>query len=208
MTASRAYRTRGRHGGPARSARTRERIVVAVRELLEEGAFHDSTVEQVAQRAGVSRATLYQHFRSRLDLVDAICDTFDVNPALVELRRTVELPDPDAALRETVALAVRFWATEDAVLRELYGVVAIDPAARELVDRQRADRRGEMQRLARHLRRRGRLREGVSERAALDALMLLTSYDAFRELRAAGRSERQIARALQDSACALLLPAP
>ncbi|HXE44466.1 MAG TPA: helix-turn-helix domain-containing protein [Conexibacter sp.] len=207
MSASRAYRARGR-AAPSRSERTRERITAAVRALLEEGAFHDSTVEQVAQRAGVSRATLYQHFRSRLDLVDAICDTFDVNPALVELRRAVELPDPDAALRETVVLAVRFWATEDAVLRELYGVVAIDLAARELVDRQRADRRGEMQRLARHLWRSGRLREGVSERAALDALMLLTSYDAFRELCAAGRSERQIARALQDSACALLLPSP
>lgn len=207
MSASRAYRVRAR-AAPSRSERTRALIVAAVRELLEEGAFHDSTVEQVAQRAGVSRATLYQHFRSRLELVDAICDTFDANPALVELRRTVELPDPDAALRETVALAVRFWATEDAVLRELYGVVAIDSAARELVDRQRADRRGEMQRLARHLRKLGRLREGVSERAALDALMLLTSYDAFRELRAAGRSERQIARALQDDAGTLLLPSP
>ena len=43
----------------------------AVRELLQEGAFHESTVEQVAARAGVSRATVYQQFGSRVGLVDA-----------------------------------------------------------------------------------------------------------------------------------------
>lgn len=202
MTASRSYRARSR---PTRSERTRERITAAVRELLAEGSFHASTVEEVAKRAGVSRATLYQHFRSRIELVDAICDTFDANPALIELRATVELPDAEAALRKTIALAVRFWATEDPVLRELYGVVAIDPAARELVDRQRADRQGEMRRLARHLKRAGRLRAGTSERAALELLMVFTSYETFCELRAAGRAERQIAGALQDAARALLL---
>jgi AcrR family transcriptional regulator len=203
MPAARAYRARSRS---TRSDRTRERIVAAVRELLTEGSFHESTVEAVAERAGISRATLYQHFRSRVDLVDAICDTFAVNPALVELRETVELPDVDAALDETIARAVRFWASEDSVLRELYGVVAIDPAARELVDRQRADRHGEMQKLARRLSRAGRLRSGTTERGATDALMVLTSYGTFRELRDAGRSERQLVDVLRDSARTLLLP--
>ena len=83
--------------------------MAAVRELLAEGSFHETAVEQVAERAGVSRATLYQHFRSRLDLIDAICDTFDANPALQRLRQSVELADPDAALEETIALVVRFW---------------------------------------------------------------------------------------------------
>jgi len=114
----------------------------AVRELLAEGTFHEASVEQVADRAGVSRATLYQHFRSRVDLVDAICDTFAANPALSKLREAVEIDDLDAALAETVALATRSGASEDAVLGELYGVAAIDPAARALVERQRADRRG------------------------------------------------------------------
>ena len=139
MKATRAYRSRSRATG---AQQTRERIVTAVRELLRAGRFHESTVEQVAEHAGVSRATVYQHFRSRIDLVDAICETFDVNPALVELRRAVMLPDPQAALSRTIALAMRFWESEDAILSGLYGVVAIDPAARDLVGRQRADRRG------------------------------------------------------------------
>src|SRR5947208_12375816 len=134
-----AYRTSRK---PGRSAATRERIKTAVRELLAEGTFHTATVEQVADRAGLSRATLYQHFGSRLELVDAICDTFAANPALLELREIVELPDAEEALRQTIANSVRFWSSEDAILSQLYGVVAIDPAASDLVDRQRADRRG------------------------------------------------------------------
>lgn len=177
----------------------------AVRELLAEGSFHEARVEEVAERAGISRATLYQHFGSRLNLVDAICDTFDANPALLELRDAVELPDPEAALAKTIALAVSFWASEDAVLGQIYGVEAIDPAARDLVARQRADRRGEMGRLACHLHAAGRLASGINERAALEFLMVLTSYETFRELHLAGLSQRQLTRRLQKAGRTLLL---
>ena|SRR3989440_8581425 len=202
MSAGRAYRTRRRE---TRSAGTRERIMEAVRALLAEGTFHESTVEQVADRAGISRATLYQHFGSRLELVDAICDTFAANPALLELREIVELPDAEEALRQTIANSVRFWSSEDAILSQLYGVVAIDPAASDLVDRQRADRRGELERLTRNLRSTGRLRDGVGEREALALLLVLTSYETFRELRTAGMAESALSRTLQESGRRLLL---
>jgi AcrR family transcriptional regulator len=197
---ARAYKTRT----SGRSAATRERITTAVRELLADGTFHTSTVEHVADRAGVSRATLYQHFGSRLDLVDAICETFDANPALLELRQVVELPDADAALDRTIANAVRFWSSEDQVLSQLYGVAAIDPAARDLVDRQRADRRGELERLVRNLHRAGRLPQRATARA-LTLLLVLTSYETYRELREAGLSDRQLTTTLQGAARELLL---
>src|SRR2546429_1325315 len=123
-----AYRTTRK---PGRSEATRERIKGAVRELLAEGTFHTSTVEHVADRAGIARATLYQHFRSRLELVDAICDTFGENPALLRIREVVEHPDPSTALAETISNSVRFWSSEDPVLAQLYGVAAIDPAAQD-----------------------------------------------------------------------------
>jgi AcrR family transcriptional regulator len=204
MNTPRAYRSRSRATG---AQQTRERIVTAVRDLLRAGRFHESTVEQVAEHAGVSRATVYQHFRSRIDLVDAICETFDVNPALVELRRTVVLPDPQAALSQTIALSMRFWESEDAILSGLYGVVAIDPAARDLVGRQRADRRREMRRLARHLHTSGALRPAISAARALDMLMVLTSYETYRELREAGRSAKRLTAEVETLAGALLLPA-
>lgn len=179
--------------------------MTAVRGLLTDGTFHQSTVEEVADRAGIARATLYQHFGSRLELVDAICETFDANPALLELRAVVELADADTALAETIANTIRFWSSEDPILRQLYGVTAIDPAAQELVDRQRADRRGELERLARNLHRAGRLRPRTSERRALTLLLVLTSYETFRELREAGLSDRQLTATLQLSARDLLV---
>src|SRR4051795_1613691 len=183
---ARAYRAQRR---PERAERTRERIVDAVHELLEQGTFHESTVEQVAHHAGVSRATLYQHFNSRLDLVDAICDKLAFNPALLAIRESIGLPDVEDALDQTLANTVRFWSSEDPVLSQLYGVVAVDPAAQAFVDSQREDRRGEIARLARRLRR-----KGSSERSAFSTLMLLTSYDTFRELRGTGLGDRELTK--------------
>jgi AcrR family transcriptional regulator len=200
--ASRAYRARGR---PKRSEETRERIKTAVRDLLADGTFHESTVEEVADRAGVARATLYQHFRSRLELIDAICETFDENPALLRLREIVESPDADTALADTVAGSIAFWSSEDSVLRHLYGVASIDPAAQDLVDRQRADRRSELERLVRNLARAGRLRKETNERRALALLLVLTSFETFRELREAGLTDRQLTTTLQQAARELLL---
>lgn len=196
------YRARGRSD---RSRRTRDRIKQAVHELLAEGGFHTAAVEEVAARAGVSRATLYQHFRSRIELVDAICETFDENPALLRLRETVELADAGEALAETLALTVRFWSSENGVLSQLYGVAAVDPAAGALVERQRTDRRGEYDRLVGNLKRTGRLGDGVTPERALALLMMLSSYESYRELRASGLSDRQVTALLQETARRLVL---
>jgi hypothetical protein len=110
--------------------------------------------------------------------------------------------DHEPACRE---FGRRLAATNHAILSQLYGVAAVDPAAQDLVDRQRRDRRGEIQRLARRLRRSGRLRKGLGEASALALLMLLTSYESFRELREAGLSEPELTRRLQESARELLL---
>ena len=198
---TRPYRAQTR---PKRSLETRQRITAAVHDLLAEGAFHESTMEQVADRAGVSRATLYLHFRSRVELVDAMCEVFDENPALLRLREIVESPDADAALIDTIAGAMAFWSSEDAVLRHLYGVASVDPAAQDLVDRQRSDRRSELERLVRNLVRAGRLRKGSDERRALALLLVLTSYETFRELREAGQTDRQLTSTLQQAARDLL----
>ena len=89
------------------------------------------------------------------------------------------------------------------MLSQIYGVAAIDPAAQSLVDRQRGDRRGELERLVRNLDRAGRLQQ--NGRRALALLLVLTSYDSFRELRQAGLSARQVSATLQETARELIL---
>jgi AcrR family transcriptional regulator len=197
-TRSRPYRSQQR---AAATAKTRTRIVDAVHSLLVEGTFHASTVEDVAKRAGVARATLYQHFGSRLELVDALCDSLAENPALLAVRRAVELDDPRAALREFIAQSVGFWASEEELHRQLYGLATIDPAAADYVRRQRADRHGEVERLARHLRACDGLRKGVGERRAIVRLLLLTSFESFAELRGhAGLEVAEVERTLAEMA--------
>jgi AcrR family transcriptional regulator len=177
----------------------------ATRELLDEGSFHESTVQQVGARAGVSRATVYQHFPSRLDLVDAMCDTFGVNPALVRIRDSVELEDLGEAVRESIADAMRFWSSEDSILRQLYGVAAVDAAAQDLVERQLRDRRREMQKLARRLDESRALRSGVDRSQALAHLLVLSSYETYRELNREGLSDARLIAHLQSAAERLLL---
>jgi AcrR family transcriptional regulator len=177
----------------------------ATRELLDAGTFHEATVEEVAEKAGVSRATLYQHFPSRLDLVDTICDTFAENPALVSVRESVELPGLDEALEETIADTIRFWSSEYAILRQLYGASAVDPAAHDLVERQLSDRRGEMQKLVRRLDEGGVLRSGLERGQALAHLLVMTSFGTYSELHQEGLSDAKLTRQLQADARLLLL---
>ena len=177
----------------------------ATRELLDAGTFHQATVEEVAEKAGVSRATLYQHFPSRLDLVDTICDTFAENPALVSVRESVELPDLDEALEETIGDTIRFWSSEHAILRQLYGASAVDPAAHDLVERQLSDRRGEMQKLVRRLDEGGILRSGLERGQALAHLLVVTSFGTYSELHQEGLSDAKLTSQLQADARLLLL---
>jgi AcrR family transcriptional regulator len=152
----------------------------AVRELLREGAFHESTVEQVAARAGVSRATVYQQFGSRVGLVDAICDGLDLTAVL-------ESPGLATLLQRTV----EFWAREETLLSQLYDAAAVDPAAREFVERQTRDRYRQLPRWV--------------DRSQLPTLGLLTSFETYLELRRrAGLSQRQVVAHLQRAANALL----
>src|SRR4051812_32756984 len=201
---TRAYRAPRRPSGA--SVKTKAAILAAVRDLLAEGAFHETTLEDVATRAGVSRATLYQHFGSRTGLVDALCETFDATPALLRLRSDVLLDDPGEALDATIADVVEFWAGEEAVLVPLYGVAAIDPAAADLVQRQFNDRSSEMRRLAARLRASGKLRPEMTERALVAQILLMTSFETFQELRRrAGLPLREVTRVLQESGRTLLL---
>jgi AcrR family transcriptional regulator len=165
--------------------------MAAVRGLLAEGAFHETTVEAVAARAGVSRATLYQHFGTRLGLVDAMCDTFDENPALVGIRDTEDVDT-------FIELVVEFWAAEEKILVQLYGAAAVDPAARDLVERQRRDRHSELRRLLRAA--------GNDDRAAFAQLSMLTSFETYLELRRnVGLAKRDVVATLREAARRLLV---
>lgn len=53
----------------------RESILVAALEVFSEQGYHMSTVEELARAAGVSKALIYEHFRSKEDLHRTVIET-------------------------------------------------------------------------------------------------------------------------------------
>jgi len=47
---------------------TRQRLLAAARELIEEGGYASASVAAIADRAGVASGTVYRHFASKADL--------------------------------------------------------------------------------------------------------------------------------------------
>jgi AcrR family transcriptional regulator len=60
-------KTRGRAAKKAAAA-TRERLVEAARQLLEQGGYAAASVQAIADRVGVSAGALYRHFPSKAEL--------------------------------------------------------------------------------------------------------------------------------------------
>jgi AcrR family transcriptional regulator len=77
---------------------TRSRILDAALELFSEHGFDGTTLQQIADRLGVTKAALYYHFRSKDDLLQAL-----VTPASAGLDQMLEsheaLPDTPARRR-------------------------------------------------------------------------------------------------------------
>jgi AcrR family transcriptional regulator len=86
--------------GRPRSERSHRAILSAANEILEERGFVDLTMDEVAQRAGVSKATIYRWWPTKGTLVfEAFSDSF------LALQ-----PLPDAgSLREDLLAALRGW---------------------------------------------------------------------------------------------------
>jgi AcrR family transcriptional regulator len=52
--------------------KAKDRIVEAAHEVFSEKGYHDATMDDIAERIGVSKAALYQYFESKEDLYRAI----------------------------------------------------------------------------------------------------------------------------------------
>lgn len=101
------------------SERTRRNILASARQLCREQGYEHIRMADVAERVGCSRATVYNHFPSRDELLEALCVEFldgyvtlvEALPAWIEPHHTVF-----DVLRETVARELR-WRVEHGELR-------------------------------------------------------------------------------------------
>ena len=83
-------------------AATQERILAAATELFLEKGYEQTTVAEVAERGGVSRATVFWHFNDKASLFRQAFNRL-VEPLRQSLDRTFEELEPEKQLRQQVA---------------------------------------------------------------------------------------------------------
>jgi AcrR family transcriptional regulator len=113
-----------------------ERLVDAITDVAAREGYAATTVAKTIARAGVSRATFYEHFRDRADCFAAALADGHAR-LLDEVRLAVESEPPELALEATLAATVRFAQTEPQRARVLMNeALAGGPAALDQRDRQ------------------------------------------------------------------------
>lgn len=84
-----------------RVARSRAKILAAATELIVEGGTAAATADAVAERAGVSKATMYRHWSSQIEL---LIDAFRSN--VPEIEPPAQTTDYRGALQHLMDIAV------------------------------------------------------------------------------------------------------
>lgn len=112
--------------------RTRERLVAAAREVICDVGLKHARMEDIAARAGVSRAAVYYHFNTKADLIAAIVD--DVCSGLTDI---VRASLADGPLDGVIAATVRFFSDHVAVARLLLTDVTLPADPLRLLTRHR-----------------------------------------------------------------------
>jgi AcrR family transcriptional regulator len=197
------------HGVKARA--TRRRITDAATELFVATGYGTTTLEQIAERAGVAVQTVYFHFGNKRTVLKESVDIAAVGddepvplldrPWLVKLRA-----EPDA--RRVIALWVRSS-------REIFGRIApimqvvrdaagADPDMAEQWATNREQRLVALRVLAELVADRGRLRPGLTIAGATDVIYTLLSIEVYSLLTAdrgwsPARWQRWMADTLADA---------
>ncbi|GAA5205472.1 TetR family transcriptional regulator [Microbacterium kyungheense] len=120
--------TTAAQGLSAAQAASRAAVVAAALELFAEQGFDQTSVEQIAQAAGVSRSTFFRQFGGKDDVV------FTDHEELLDMLRDFlaqQHRDPWAAVCEASVLVYAHFAADPELARRRYQVVRQVPALRD-----------------------------------------------------------------------------
>src|SRR5262249_29293981 len=120
--------------GRASSAQTVERVLDAAVELVAQDAFHTATMDDLAERAGVSRATLFTRFGSKLGVLEALSVRCAGGPEMRAIRAAQALDDPIEALDALIEAGCELWETQGFILIQLKAIVVLEPDASATID--------------------------------------------------------------------------
>ena len=195
---------------------TRARILDAAESLFSERGYASTTMNAIAEAAGVAPDTVYATFTSKVGVLHRLLDARvggDANPVAL-----LDRPGPRAVLREKDARRLLTGFADGItdilertarVARILRGAAAVDPEVAALLAGMESTRLGNLSVVAAALNRMGSLRKGVDAKRASAVIWTLASPDVHRLLRAERRwSRSEYAAWLADSLGRTLLEKP
>jgi len=159
---------------------SRHRVIDAARSLLAEaGSYRAFTVDAVAKKADVSKATIYYQFESKTGLLEAVCDALAEAGGMSALATAFTNPDPMAALRLFVETFGGFWDVDRAAMRRLRALAALDPEVGAVISARDDRRRMGLGVLVGRLVEENDETRGTDPEDLVQVLQVLTSFETY-----------------------------
>ena len=159
---------------------SRRRVIGAARSLLAEaGSYRAFTVDAVAKKAGVAKATIYYQFESKAGLLEAVCDALAEAGGMSELAAAFTSPDPMVALRLLIETFGRFWDADRSAMRRLRALAALDPEVGAVISARDDRRRMGLGVIVGRLAEDGAATRRDAPEDLIGVLHVLTSFETF-----------------------------
>lgn len=96
----------------------RDDIIRAARSVFDEKGFSNSRMAEIAQRAGVASGTVYLYFKSKEELVNALCEDY-LSRLNVRVLAALDNPDIAQAVADAVHVTLAFAQEERDLIKLL-----------------------------------------------------------------------------------------
>ncbi|MGI9199038.1 MAG: TetR/AcrR family transcriptional regulator [Candidatus Nanopelagicaceae bacterium] len=118
----------------------RAQLLTAALEVFTAAGYHSAAMDEIAERAGVSKPVLYQHFPSKLDLYLAVLDTH-IDSLVFAIQKAIQsTPDNAERVQATIGAYFDFIEAEGEAFRLLFeSDMNVEPAVRERLNRMTYD---------------------------------------------------------------------
>jgi AcrR family transcriptional regulator len=197
----------------AQAQETRRSIVAAASRLFVENGYGATTIDAVAEAAGVSRKTVFTAVGGKLDLLKLALDWAvagdDQAVALSDratIRRLMDRRDPREVLNGLAGLFVEIGTRVGPLYGALEVAAGMDPAARDLAEESQQHRLDDARKVVRRLRNLNALTTHITHQEAVDMVWLAMDPALFdRLVRVRGWTISRFEEWLADTLCRQLL---
>lgn len=118
----------------------RAQLLHAALEAFTQSGYHSASMDEIAERGGVSKPVLYQHFPSKLDLYLAVLDTHIDSLVFAIQKAIASTKENPNRVKDTVRAYFDFIDTEGEAFRLLFeSDMNVEPQVRERLNRMTYD---------------------------------------------------------------------